>query len=510
MSVKNRPKIISHDQPNYGMAVSAEKNILWPCYAYKVTLPHTKKRALNIFEQTLLRLTAIGTGDTSHLADLMSMEKELVSFIQRRLHHLNQLDDRFEITEDGKDLLDSWSESSKIDDAYISATVYVDALSGQVLPYIQTEQEQYQEIKSLENSYIHFFTGTQGKGKDVGAHIIHTDRQHSPRSPDSHAVAKAITEFTKYYKRYALLRQSAKEQPFLFTAAQAISVQTSAELVHIHCRVILQQGRTDFIVTDGFGLGFSETFTDYLSKQNFDWLIRLKEKALRQELGHTTDSDAQPSAKQSRYPEVFSSLKSALTVLKVSDGKDTKSSNIERDIDKQLEIAITKLYDALEWTLRYVLMEYPVDHWQTLWAKQDSNDTTQLLRQLTKEKVGFVVDEHNKHILRVQKGKIREIEFGSPELQPLLALTIVAASENQYHPIKVLARKHPHSLHDIALLKKQRDHIQHGDAERPQLSLDQLKSGCEKMNDIIRVLLPKLESIQPKNAKGQSLSLIHI
>ena len=41
MSVKNRPKIISHDQPNYGMAVSAEKNILWPCYAYKVTLPHT-------------------------------------------------------------------------------------------------------------------------------------------------------------------------------------------------------------------------------------------------------------------------------------------------------------------------------------------------------------------------------------------------------------------------------------------------------------------------------------
>lgn len=493
-----RPKILSHAQSNYGLAILVGEDILWPCYAYKVTIPKNQQRALNIFEQTILRLTAAMTGDTQALAEVTCMDKELVAFIQRRLLHLGLLDGRFEHTVKGKELLDSWEEAPELYEAYSSATVYVDALSGHLLPYVQTESEQYQEISEFhaDSSLVGFVAGSQGKGKPVKAHLI-SGVLHPQVAPSSHSVAKAVTEYGKRLKQYALLKKDRSERPELISSSQAISVQDDAHLVHIHSRVLMQKGRSDFIVSDGFGLGFSAVFADYLGKKHPKWLQDLKSKALTHDQGYSSHSNLQAVEQiyNRQYPEVYKGLRVAVAVIKGNAGQRVKTSNAEQDLDSEIENAIKGLYDALEWALRYLLIQYPAEHWQNLWIHQDNDASTRLLQRMA-EKVGFEVDRQSKRILKVQGGKIRVIKDGSVELHPLLALSIASASENLSHPLKALARSHPRSLHDIVRLKKSRDEIQHGNPQRARLSVAQLQEFQRQTISMIDILLPRLEKVE--------------
>ena len=81
----HRPKVISFRTILDGLNIAARQDILWPCHAFKISIPQPKKSRLNVFEEMVLKLTAFESGDTGNIAQLMCMEQELVAFIQKLL-----------------------------------------------------------------------------------------------------------------------------------------------------------------------------------------------------------------------------------------------------------------------------------------------------------------------------------------------------------------------------------------------------------------------------------------
>ena len=48
-----RSKVISFRQSLAGIEIASQQGILWPCHAFKVSIPTRRKKALDIFEETI-------------------------------------------------------------------------------------------------------------------------------------------------------------------------------------------------------------------------------------------------------------------------------------------------------------------------------------------------------------------------------------------------------------------------------------------------------------------------
>ena len=87
----------------------------WPIYSWEVYLSSHKGRELNLFEKTILELIRV-TGDrelsSSQIAEWLSLEKEMVLYILTATMQPNGwLDKNFKITEEGRKILDSDTET---------------------------------------------------------------------------------------------------------------------------------------------------------------------------------------------------------------------------------------------------------------------------------------------------------------------------------------------------------------------------------------------------------------
>lgn len=114
----SRPKVISFPAILDGLSIAAKKDILWPCHAFNVSIPQKKKTGLNVFEETILKITEIETGSTEKIAEITCLEKELVMFIQNRLSQIGLLTSRYELSTEGKELLENWRDKNETNVEY--------------------------------------------------------------------------------------------------------------------------------------------------------------------------------------------------------------------------------------------------------------------------------------------------------------------------------------------------------------------------------------------------------
>jgi len=301
-----RPKIISFFTTLDGLNIAAKEDVLWPCHAFNISIPQKKKSGLNVFEETVLKLTEIESGDTEKIAQLTCLEKELVAFIQNRFNQLGLLGDRYELSEQGRELLNEWRNKSEGNLEYTVATVFVDLLSGKLLPYVSTEQLSYKKISKIGDSgFIKFLIYPTKEKSSVSARQIRPAKDSYWKAvPDSNDIIIAIREFKKKYKRHALLNQGVDQYPPPVPMAEAMSLHDNPELVYLHCNVLIQIGNSDLLVTDGCGFGFSESFANYLTSQDWKWVIDLKGKGIIDKLSSKKSQPNKNASKSYKYPEI--------------------------------------------------------------------------------------------------------------------------------------------------------------------------------------------------------------
>lgn len=499
----HRPKVISFRTALDGLNIAARQSVLWPCHAFNISIPQKKKSGLNVFEETVLKITEIESGDTEKIALITCLEKELVAFIQNRLNQLGLLNDRYELSEEGKNLLESWRNKSEANIEYVAGTVFVDLCTGKLLPYIHIGSPKQEKISSIDGPFITVELDSTGKSKTVRC------RQISPGAdsfwktvPDTNDIIRAIREFKKKYKRHVLLNQGVDQYPPLVPMAEAISLHENPELVYLHCNVLIQIGNSDLLATDGCGFGFSESFASYLTSQDWKWVTDLKKQGVVDKIGNA-EGTVNPSSKKSfKYAEISRRIVGSKSALQNIKNLEVNSTYYESDYRQEIENGIKNLYAALEWSLRQVVGDNPVSGWERVFSASNFRDNEKLLIGFAK-KVGFAVNEKNQSLLQVKSGAIRQIENGKVELQPLLALAIAGASSNASHPIHRLAQNHSGFLTYALRLKKYRDPIEHGSTEK--LNIDK-----GKLKELIETTIPMVISLIPDVAEdlgeGEELS----
>lgn len=494
-----RPKVVSFQRTLDGLNIAARQDILWPCHAFNISIPQKKKSGLNVFEETVLKITEIESGDTEKIALLTCLENELVAFIQNRLNQLGLLNDRYELSEYGQELLNEWQNKSDGNLEYTVATVFVDLLSGKLLPYVSTEQLSYKKISRIgDNGFIDFLINPTNEKSRVSARQIRPSKDSFWKVvPDSNGIIRAIREFKKKYKRHALLNQGVDQYPPPVPMAEAISLHENPELVYLHCNVLIQIGNSDLLVTDGCGFGFSESFADYLTSQDWKWVIDLKNKGIVDRFALEKKNATYSKDDQWRYPNVTSlfrhpeyGINSALE--KLNDSPKTEHEEREYVSNKQ-QIG-SKLYSSVEYALALVVAEYPVPEWEQIFSSQDYENNERLLHGFAK-KIGFSLSYQNKQLLQVKAGAIRHIQHGKVKLQPLLAIAIAGtATKYPTHPVRDLARNHSGFLDFAQSLKKLRDPVSHGDISDYKKDTEQLKDDVNRTVGVITTLLPAISS----------------
>lgn len=486
----HRPKIMSFRTSLDGLNIAARQSVLWPCHAFNVSIPQKKKSRLNVFEETILKITEIESGDTEKIALLTCLEKELVAFIQNRLEQLGLLIDRYELSEDGKELLESWRDKDESSVEYAAGTVFVNLHSGKLLPYIHMGNLKQEKILSIEGPMVEIKFGTTGKSRSRRCRKVSPDKNSFWEAvPDSNDIIRAIREFKKKHKRYALLNQNVDQYPPPVPMAEAISLHKNPELVYLHCDALIQIGNPDLLVTDGFGFGFSKSFANYLTSQSFEWIIGLKQKGVIDKIGYAEDSDNQTSKKSFEHAEISKRIVRSKSALQRVEALEVNSTNYEGEYRQEIEKGIKNLYAALEWALRQVVAKNPVSEWERVFSRGNFRENKKLLIGFAK-KIGLAVNDKNQSLLQVKPGAIRQIENGKAELQPLLALGIAGANSKANHPMHSLAQNHSGFLTHALRLKRYRDPIEHGSTEKLNLEENLLQELIGATVPMIIALIP--------------------
>lgn len=493
-----RPKVISFRAALDGLNIAAKKSVLWPCHAFRISIPQKKKSGLNVFEETVLKITAIESGDTEKIALITCVEKELVAFIQNRLSQLGLLNDRYDLSEHGKELLSEWQKQSDRNLEYTVATVFVDLLSGKLLSYVNTEQLNYKKISRLgDNGVVDFLKNPINERTRVSARQIHPAKNSYWKTvPSSNDIIRAIREFKKKYKRYALLNQHINQYPPPVPNAEAISLHENPELVYLHCDILIQIGNSDLLVTDGFGFGFSESFANYLTSQNWKWVIDLKNKGVIDKLSsdpsnEEAEGESSATDRLKKYPHIERPLRRASEYLSGIKKIDIDSSNDEQEFTRLAGLTVVVLYEAIEWALRLIVSCNPVIHWEHLFSSQTFEENDKILRSFA-AKIGFDVSDNVKALLQVTPGKIRAVDRGVAEMQPLLALAIAGGISDPNHPIHNLAIVDSGCLSFIKALKEVRDPVSHGNSTDVELAAETLDSYFHRTDRIIKALIPDI------------------
>ena len=123
-------KIIGGKEWNGAFPVRIRQKILWPCYEFIAQAAGVDDYERNIIEEVILRLADINVTDIKDIASSTGLEEDLISFMQSRLEQHGCLDGCFKITDIGKQRL-----GEMIENHCSSIHVYVDAVSGDVVPY---------------------------------------------------------------------------------------------------------------------------------------------------------------------------------------------------------------------------------------------------------------------------------------------------------------------------------------------------------------------------------------
>ena len=493
-----RPKVVSFHPVLDGLDIAASESVLWPCHSFNISIQKKKNSGLNLFEETVLKITEIDSGDTDEIALFTCLKRELVEFIQNRLNQLGLLNDRYELSEQGQNLLNEWQGKSGGNFEFDVATVFVDLLSGHILPYIHAEQLSYKKISRIHGKiFIDFLNDFTNEKSRVSARRIQIPKDAFWNTvPDANDIINAIREFKKKYKRYALLNQRTDQHPPPVFDANTISLHEDPELIYLHCKAVIQKGNPDLLVTDGFGFGFSESFSTYLTDQDSEWVIGLMEKGVIKKPSSSqnyekTECKTIASDEFKEYPSISRPIKRAKRHLLGVKDINVNSSYKEQGLSDMKGESVVALYEAIEWALKFIVSDNPVTHWEHVFKSQSYRENDRILQEFA-SKIGFDDTDSVKSLLQVKPGKIRAIDRGVSEMQPLLALAIAGANCYPNHPFLHLAVEDSGCLSFINTLKAVRDPVSHGNSTDIELSSETLECYYNRTVRLIQSLIPNL------------------
>lgn len=474
---------------SYFRAGYEKQAVLLPMKACKVLVPYPKDDALNLFQETILKLLNCGSKEVKWLADKLSLDISLVEVVIKELHERKLITKSRNITDEGTRILEDESLSYDMKTGYIFYDYVSKSYMDAFIPDGKFRPSEIRNRKKESNIIQYFFDSTDPNSYYESAIVIKADKPEIEINPSIYDVLKVCRkqrnrERMMFFDKYAEERD---DDVTKFTHSDNVSLLNVNKDVYVATYLVVPTGdivnKSNMQVLYPFGEGLSSQLIDPIKlaanhpengslKNAIDELKKkqtgLTENEKREVRTYNEDIikrvDAVLSENIQNYPyvnkraiEVESKREDILRLIKENKGKnwETINSNINDYI-----IAIYRLLAAA-----LIDVSDKNDYFKNL-LNSDPKHNADTLKEIALQ-CGFTDDEVFEKYFRVKKGRVigtygSEGAKSSEEVRALVALNLLEAKDNIEHPFYRLAQAEPTFVIDTFKLTCLRDDGMHG------------------------------------------------
>ena len=473
----------------YFRAGYEKQPILIPMKACKVLVPYPKDDALNLFQETILKLLNCGAKEEKWLAEKLSLDSSLVEVVIKELYERKFITKSRNITEEGIKYLEDDSLSYDMKTGYI----FFDYISKSYMDaFVPDDKYKPTEIRSRKKDagiIQYFLDSTDPNSHYESAIVVNADIPETEIKPTTYDALKVCR---KQRNRDRMLFAGAHtevkdEAEPRFEYSDKVTVMGDNKDVYVATYLVIPTGdivnKSRMQVVYPFGEGFSSQIIEpllacakYPENENLGKTVEeLKKRQTSltegekrnvrmysEDIMHRVDDIFTPNIQ--KYPyinkralEVESKRESILRLMKENKGKNWEI------INSSINDYILAVYRVLGAALIELANrnDYYVD---VLNSNQTYNSNT--LTEIAL-KCGFVDDNVFKKYFRVKKGRVTggygsEGAKTSEEVCALIALNLLEARDNIQHPFYELAQKEPRFICESVNLTYLRDEGMHG------------------------------------------------
>lgn len=455
-------KIISEEKYNSNIEHSLRKDILIPCFMYKIPIEKSKENRLNFIEETILKLIQI---DSSLKDDVVRLSKMLGFYNEEKANDKTKIISL--IVTKLKDLrIDDIDEKDKTEvEVY---QFYQEAYTNELLPIVTKEINDYSypekdfPYKESRNRQIIFKKDMHSK-KPVYAILPEGYNKNSSIKPRKQDFIKVIH----------IHNQNGSN----IIDYNNFNIQIlEPELIYLHTKLyILKNATGSFAITNGFTNDFSTPLRRIFEYKQHELLKLLKQET-------KTDSDDNKLSKKNTIPfeesiSRYSDIKELIINIERESIKIQQDETTLEEMKKAKDRFAQSLYDLVEKTFKELSKNY---------SEAKSLKNRKLLNSLA-EDIGFKIDkEYDLPIFKV---------YDNDNLQKYFAKTLIYKKDELYD----IALKYSNLLFILKRLFSFRNGLKHSQKENTlkKIDIDKLFEYKKIIYSIVSIALyVKPKSIQ--------------
>ena len=462
-------KIISKESYHSNIEHILKKDLLLPCFVYKIPIEVSKNRALNFIEETILKLIQI---DESLKQDIDRLSKMIGFYSEKKEEDKTKIVKL--IVSKLKDLrLEDNAEENK--NEVIVYQFYQEAYTNELLPIITQEINDFTfEEKSYKNEDYNECTIVEFKysiGSRPTKAILANGYNKNFYKPTKAGIIKTIFEHNQ--KKY-------KESHTIDYKNFKIDTVGVPELIYIHVKLYMPNIKS-IVITNGFTNDFSPLLRNIFENKHLELLNIFKNETrtdVQKIKNMNTDIPFENSI--NRYENVKVLIqrieKESLTL------KDSHSTKDE--IKKAKDIFTQSLYDVIEKSFEYLSKD----------LKETKDLKNQKLLNALAKDCGFKAD--SERVLPIFK------VHNNDNLQKYFAKALFYKKDELYD----LAIKYPEILFTLKILFDLRNSLKHS-GKREETLLDIQMEKLFEYKEIIYNSISILLKVKQKGAGNQQESM---
>lgn len=477
--------------------------LLWPAWAFRIVAPEFKRRRINVLQHAVLGILRASRLTADEIGYRLGIHAELAAFVVSELQEQGRVDDAWNVTRAGVELLDEEQEEAA---NLVPGWVFRDPWTGKLWPFVATSLEHARTERSPDGFPV-IDLGTTGKPWRQRPWMQFPTTDGEPVLPDAREILRAALRhgrLERLAKRLDLWREEDEPPPDLsrFKLDRVSTIEPAPVPVFLVTYLYVPRdgsdGGIDWHACDFFGRGSNPELRQLIVRVagQEDGLAR----ALNRVLGCTIhgDFDEFRRATAAREPRAKRMLEHALTL-------DIQRHAVAQPLSEMLAawLEVVELDDAAEmWRRRNVLttcrraferlFREVAERWPLAGVAERLSRDGEVNRARFEAAAAAVgLTEVPDWLLRVTHGQVRAVtEFrdGWWRLQPLVAATLLRAVDEGEHPLRLAAAKAPDLLSRIARVAAQGGEAAH-DTDEPRFDLPAIAACVDTTVEVVGVLL---------------------
>ena len=473
----------------YFRAGYEKQAVVLPMRACKVLVPYPKDDALNLFQETILKLLNCGAKEEKWLAEKLSLDPSLVEVVIKELYERKLITKSRNITEEGTRFLEDESLSYDMKTGYVFYDYVSKSYMDAFIPDSKFKPSEIRNRKKDAGIIQFYFDSTDPNSHYEAAVVTKADKPEHEINPSIYDVLKVCR---KQRNRERMMfsgnyTEEKDEDIVRFAHSDKVSLLNDNKDVYVATYIVIPTGdivnKSNMQVLYPFGEGFSSQLIDPIkSIANYPENDTLKDAIdeLKKKQTELTENEKQKNRTYSdevikrmdailsvnvqNYPyvsrralEVESKRENILRLIKENKGKnwETINSNINDYILAVYRLLAASLIDVAD-----------KNNYYKNYLNSDPKHNAVTLKEIALQ-CGFADDEVLEKYLRVKKGRVigaygSEGAKSSEEVCALVALNLLEAKDNLEHPFYRLAKVYPTFVADTFRLTCLRDDGMHG------------------------------------------------